>query len=134
MKRNIDKNPSMCDTCIYDESKSCRNYWPCSAGCPNHINDQCACLAVEEGTACPHYKAAAPDGIHTASNVVLPCNAGDLVHFKGVDTPCKVSAIHLYAEGEGQISLTCGKATSTITFAEFYECCTVLTDTEAPKK
>lgn len=70
-----------------------------------------------------------------ANNViVLPCKVGDYVHFKGVDTPCKVSAIHLYAEGDCQVSLTCGKATSTITFAEFSDCCTVLTDKEAPKE
>ena len=66
-------------------------------------------------------------------NVVrLPCNVGDLVHFKGLDTPWKVSAIHFYAEGSPQISLTSesGKVTTTMTFDEFGEYAIILKDRE----
>ena len=67
-------------------------------------------------------------------NVIeLPCKAGDLVHFKGLETPWKVSAIHIYEEGQLQISITSetGKITSTMTANEFYMFCSVLTEEEA---
>lgn len=53
----------------------------------------------------------------------LPCLAGDLVFFKGLEEPWKVSAIHLYSNGAPQISITSpsGKITSTMTFLEFEE-------------
>jgi hypothetical protein len=66
-----------------------------------------------------------------SENVVeLPCKAGDYVHFKGLETPWKVSAIHIYEEGQPQISITSetGKITSTMTANEFYMLCFVIAD------
>ena len=60
--------------------------------------------------------------------IVLPCKAGDLVRFKGLETPLKVTAVHFYAEGQPQISISSetGKITSTMTENEFYMSCDVL--------
>ena len=69
-----------------------------------------------------------------SENVIeLPCKVGDLVHFKGLETPWKVSAIHIYKEGQPQIAITSetGKITSTMTANEFYMFCSVIT--EPPK-
>ena len=66
-----------------------------------------------------------------SENVIeLPCKVGDLVHFKGLETPWKVSAIHIYEEGQPQISITSetGKITSTMTANEFYMFCFVIDD------
>lgn len=66
-----------------------------------------------------------------SENVVeLPCKVGDFVHFKGLETPWKVSAIHIYEEGQPQISITSGtgKITSTMTANEFYMFCFVIAD------
>lgn len=66
-----------------------------------------------------------------SENVIeLPCKVGDLVHFKGLETPWKVSAIHIYQEGQPQISITSetGKMTSTMTANEFYAFCFVVAD------
>ena len=62
--------------------------------------------------------------------VVLPCVVGDLVHFKGLETPWKVAAIHFYAEGLPQISIASGtgKITSTMNAAEFNMYCSVLAE------
>lgn len=70
------------------------------------------------------------------NTVELPCKAGDLVHFKGLETPWKVSAIHFYAEGLPQISITSetGKITSTMNINEFYMFCSVLTKEETKMK
>ena len=72
-----------------------------------------------------------------SENVIeLPCKVGDLVHFKGLETPWNVSAIHIYKEGQPQISITSGtgKITSTMTANEFYMFCTVLTEADAKMK
>ena len=74
------------------------------------------------------------DYIKQSENVIeLPCKVGDLVHFRGLETPWKVAAIHIYEEGQPQISITSetGKITSTMTISEFYMFCTVIP--EAPK-
>lgn len=66
-----------------------------------------------------------------SENVIeLPCKVGDLVRFKGLETPWKVSAIHIYEEGQPQISITSetGKITSTMTANEFYMFCFVIDD------
>lgn len=70
-----------------------------------------------------------------SENIIeLPCKVGDLVHFKGLETPWKVLAI--YEEGQPQISITSetGKITSTMTANEFYMFCAVLTEAEAKMK
>lgn len=70
------------------------------------------------------------------NTVELPCKAGDLVHFKGLETPWKVSAIHFYAEGLPQISITSetGKITSTMNINEFYMFCSVIAKEETKMK
>lgn len=60
--------------------------------------------------------------------IVTPCKVGDIVQYKGCCGVCRVSAIHFYAEGEGQISITTGKMTVTETFSQFAERCRVLTE------
>lgn len=67
---------------------------------------------------------------HSENVVELPCKVGDFVHFKGLETPWKVSAIHIYEEGQPQISITSetGKITSTMTANEFYMFCFVIAD------
>lgn len=51
----------------------------------------------------------------------LPCKVGDSVQLSGLPTPWKVSAIHFYAEGEPQISVTSktNRITSTLTLSAF---------------
>lgn len=70
------------------------------------------------------------------NTVELPCTAGDLVHFKGLETPWKVSAIHFYAEGLPQISITSetGKITSTMNINAFYMFCSVIAKEETKMK
>ena len=65
--------------------------------------------------------------------LVLPCKVGDWVHFKGLEHPLRVVAVHFYAEGDGQISIACGKTTNTMTFRSFAEWGCVLTKEEAEK-
>jgi len=68
----------------------------------------------------------------TENAVELPCKVGDFVRFKGLETPWKVSAIHIYEEGQPQISITSetGKITSTMTADEFHMFCFVIADTK----
>lgn len=56
--RNMCKNPSRCENCMYSDGKGCSKYWPCTAGCPIYIDGKCACLKAEEGKECAHYREA----------------------------------------------------------------------------
>ena len=90
----------------------------------NDITDHTENEYIREGLLDAGYRKQSGNAIE------LPCKVGDLVHFKGLETPWKVSAIHIYEEGQPQISITSetGKITSTMTANEFYMFCTVLTD------
>lgn len=78
--------------------------------------------------------AAAYKRIEELEKQLPPCKVGDYVRFKGLVTPWKVTAMHFYdAEGDPQISITCGKVTSTMTLTEFSEYAFVLTKEEAER-
>ena len=64
--------------------------------------------------------------------VELPCKVGDFVRFKGLETPWKVSAIHIYEEGQPQITITSEteKITCTMTVDEFHMFRCVIADTK----
>lgn len=100
--------------------------------CMDYIhNDLCEAMEMN-GLSKVHPKQC---GFYTDKSryVELPCKVGDLVRFKGLENPWKVSAIHLCAEGQPQISLTSGKITTTMTFSEFSEDAFVLSQEEAEK-
>ena len=68
----------------------------------------------------------------TENAVELPCKVGDFVRFKGFETPWKVSAIHIYEEGQPQITITSEteKITCTMTVDEFHMFRCVIADTK----
>lgn len=98
--------------------KECLYYEACE-----HYNNGDAAGLAENAveTKCPIFK-------EKSRYIEVPCKAGDYIHFKGLETPWKVSAIHFYAEGAPQISMTSesGKITTTMTFSEFvYNACVI---------
>lgn len=86
--------------------------------CIHH--DVCAVVRVNgddrvlKNSPCNHF-------IDKSRYIKLPCKVGDLVkyNYKGAERLWKVSAIHFYAEGQPQITITSGIVTSTMVLSEF---------------
>lgn len=70
--------------------------------------------------------------------IELPCKVGDKVRFKGLSTQWTVTGLHFYDDGTGQINVTNGKITDTMSLNFFKEAIEVIKDksryTELPCK